>query len=259
MIGEHLDITSNRFRRLELEECVSTNASCLEIAFDGDPGNLWVTAKRQTGGRGTRGRSWDGGTGNLLASLLLIDPSPPERMAELAFVSAVAARNAISELAGDETTISLKWPNDVLLSGRKCGGILLESRQHRSATIVIIGFGINCRNFPENVTYPATSLTREGIDVEAQQVFLLLAKSMAKMLDIWERGDSFGVIRTLWLEHAHGLGEDIKVAVPGKEMIEGRFSGIDSAGHLCVETKTGDILEIPAADIFFGALPENRN
>src|SRR5215813_8400103 len=113
----------------------STNSEALAYARAGERGPLWVTARAQTAGRGRRGRTWVSEPGNLFATLLLTDPAPPDRAAQLSFVAALASR------------LALKWPNDVLCDGAKLAGILIEAEGTRPL-VVAVGIGINCRHHP---------------------------------------------------------------------------------------------------------------
>src|ERR1700746_2041823 len=104
-------------------EIDSTNAEALRLLQRGERGPLWITADRQSAGRGRRGRSWASLAGNLHASLLLSDPGPAENWPQLSFVGALAAHDAVVETAPDiKPQLALKWPNDLLLSGAKFGG-----------------------------------------------------------------------------------------------------------------------------------------
>src|SRR5215468_2238165 len=106
---------------------VSTNSEALSMARQGECGPLWVTAARQSAGRGRRGRAWMSEPGNLFASLLLTNPAAAERRPELAFVAALAVHDAVVEVAADlGPRIAIKWPNDLLVGGDKVAGILIE-------------------------------------------------------------------------------------------------------------------------------------
>src|ERR1043166_8409052 len=114
-------------RLLSLDEVGSTNAEAFARARAGERGPLWITARRQTAGRGRRGRAWVSEPGTLYASLLLTDPAPPQRAAELSLVAALAVHDALAERAAVlGPRLTLKWPNDVLCDGAKLAGILVE-------------------------------------------------------------------------------------------------------------------------------------
>ena len=121
----------------------STNAEALAYARSGERGPLWITARAQSAGRGRRGRAWFSEPGNLYATLLLTDPAPPGRAAELSFVAALAVYDAIARLAPALTPrLALKWPNDVLCEGRKLAGILIEA-EGTAPLVMAIGIGVN--------------------------------------------------------------------------------------------------------------------
>lgn len=152
------------FRHEAMAETPSTNIECFARARAGDGGNLWITAIRQTGGRGRRGRSWVSEPGNLYASLLLIDPAPMDRIGSLPLAFALAVYRAIRAVlptGGDP--LEIKWPNDVLIGRRKTCGILMEAEllpDGRRA--IVIGIGINIAHKPENPLYPVTMLSEHG-------------------------------------------------------------------------------------------------
>src|SRR5262245_56847281 len=98
----------------------STNSEALSLARQGERGPVWVTAARQTAGRGRRGRAWISEPGNLYASLLLTDPGPAERCPQLSFVAALAVYDAVVAIADTlAPRLAIKWPNDLLLGGAK--------------------------------------------------------------------------------------------------------------------------------------------
>ena len=151
------------YRHQAFTDVSSTNTLCLEAAQNGDQGGLWITAERQVQGRGSRGRQWVSEPGNLYASLLLRAPGPDEKLHTLTFAASLAIRDAIYTLPdANSADVELKWPNDVLLNGRKTSGILLESHYVNEARFVIIGIGVNIRHFPSETLHPATSLKEAG-------------------------------------------------------------------------------------------------
>ncbi|MEL7429778.1 MAG: biotin--[acetyl-CoA-carboxylase] ligase [Pseudomonadota bacterium] len=231
----------------------STNTWLLEQAVAGHEGNHWVTAETQTMGKGSRGRSWTGTTGNLFASLLLLNPSVPSKFHELTFVAALALQSAMVKAGLAQTRISLKWPNDVLIDGKKCSGVLLEGSSLPSNPHVVIGIGVNCASFPLQTLHPATSLSACGLDISAGEFFGLLAQAMGEQLGIWDKGQGFASTRQEWLEHAARLGELVSVQIPGHAKKDGRFVSIDDKGYMLLETETGAMERISTADVFFAA------
>ena len=227
----------------------STNAEALAAARSGTRGPLWVVAQAQTGGRGRRGRAWTSAPGNLYASLLLTDPAPPEHVAQLSFVAALAVRDAIVACAPTlAPAVRLKWPNDVLCNGKKLAGILLEGVAG-TPFAVVIGIGVNCRHHPDGNEFPATDLAAEGAQVSPAELLSALSAAMADRVRQWERGDGLAGIRADWLGQAAGIGTVIRVRLEQRELI-GRFEALDRDGRLLLKTEDGAIETIAAGDVF---------
>lgn len=247
-------VVGSDWRVVRLKETVSTNIDVLDRARSGDPGRVWVVAERQTDGRARRGRGWTSEPGNLYASALLIDPCEPRHLPELPFVVAVSARKAVAEAVGARAiSVGLKWPNDLMIRGRKIAGILLETtRTADGRTAVAVGIGINCKHHPPATETPATNLLLEGADVFPEQLFDRLARAFADFLDIWSRGEGFAAIREEWLSHALGIGGPIRVRlVEGED--HGIFEAIDAAGLLVLRRADGTRRLVSAGDVFFPA------
>src|SRR5690242_10790158 len=148
-------------RLVSHELLTSTNSEALALAGKGEGGPLWITAGRQSAGRGRRGRPWVSEPGNLYATLLLTDPAPPEHWPELSFVAALAIHDAVAEVApAIRPQLAIKWPNDLLLDSRKFAGILAEGEggERGDGGAVAVGIGVNCSSHPANTDYPATDL-----------------------------------------------------------------------------------------------------
>ncbi len=223
----------------------STNADALERASAGERGPLWITAKRQTAGRGRRGRTWVSEPGNLYATLLLTDAAPPERAAELSFVAALAVHDAVgARIPGLAARLALKWPNDVLIDGNKFAGILIEGEGRAAA----IGIGVNCVHHPAGTAFPATDLAAAGVRATPDSVFAALAPAMIGRLVQWNRGAGFAAIRTDWLKRAFALNEAIVVAAADGER-SGRFETIDDTGRLVLRRADGTAETVTAGDV----------
>lgn len=246
-------ISANDFRHVALDETVSTNSECLKRAREGDAGNLWITATRQTGGRGRRGRAWFSEPGNLYASLLLIDPAPVERLHALPLAAAVAVHRAVRRvMPPGAPEVAIKWPNDILIDGRKACGILLEGEALPDGRhALVIGCGVNVAAVPEEALYPVTSLRHEGSTVSPVELFAHLFAEMADTLAVWDRGAGIASIIDQWRAAAKGIGEPITVNLPDRSL-SGRFAGIDKEGRLLLDTGTGAPQAIAAGDVFFG-------
>ena len=237
-------------RRIAFETLGSTNAEALAHARAGERGPLWVTAGRQTAGRGRRGNVWTSESGNLYASLLLTDPAPPAHLPELCFVVALGVRDATTaaapRLAG---VLKLKWPNDVLLDGAKLAGILIEAESQGGSTAVAAGIGVNCAHHPSGLAYPVTSLAAHGAAVTPDDLFQALSRAMIQRLAQWNRGSGFAGIRAEWLKHAAGIGGDIVVRLPDREL-SGRFETLDRMGRLMLRLPAGKLEAITVGEVF---------
>jgi BirA family biotin operon repressor/biotin-[acetyl-CoA-carboxylase] ligase len=240
-------------RLLAYDEIDSTNAEALRLKRQGERGPLWITAQRQSAGRGRRGRKWISVPGNLHASLLLSDPSPAEHWPQLSFVAALAVHDAVVGVAPEvRPLMQLKWPNDLLLSAAKFAGILIEGEAGEEAGAVAIGIGVNCTAHPADAAYPATDLVASGAQVTATGLFGALAVKMAGRLAQWNRGQGFATIRADWLARAAGLGDTIRIALADRELV-GRFESLDDAGCLVLIAPDGAETVVAAGDvILFG-------
>jgi BirA family biotin operon repressor/biotin-[acetyl-CoA-carboxylase] ligase len=235
-------------RHIAYDTLGSTNAEALALARAGERGPLWITAQRQDAGRGRRGNAWVSPPGNLYATLLLSEPSPPQSAPQLSFVAALALHDALSEGAPRlGPALRVKWPNDLLVGPAKLAGILIEG-ESEPAFAVGIGFGVNCVSHPAATAYPATDLAAAGAVLPPQTLHAALAQAMARRLTQWARGDGFAAIRDDWLKRAAGLGETIRVRLPAREL-SGRFAGLDEAGRLQLEQPDG-LLAVSAGDVF---------
>jgi BirA family biotin operon repressor/biotin-[acetyl-CoA-carboxylase] ligase len=235
-------------RHLSYETLGSTNAEALALSRAGECGPLWVTAKSQSAGRGRRGSTWVSAPGNLYATLLLSDPSPPELAPQLSFVAALALHDAVADCAGAlGPRLAVKWPNDLLLNGAKLGGILIEG-ESEPLFAVAVGIGVNCVSHPGGTPYPATDLATAGALVTPSRLVATLSTAMQRRLAQWQRGQGFAASRADWLKRAYGLGQDIRVRLPEREL-EGLFKGIDDAGHLQVLERHG-LTTVTAGEVF---------
>lgn len=228
----------------------STNAEALALARAEERGPLWVTAAQQTAGRGRRGNVWTSEPGNLYASLLLTDAGAPPHLPELCFVVALAVLDAVGTVAPSlASKLRLKWPNDLLLDGAKLAGILIEAESVGGRTATVAGIGINCAHHPRDAGYPATDLSIHAGPIMPDVLFHALSGAVAARLAQWDRGAGFAAIRAEWLSHAAGIGGDIVVRLPGRELA-GTFESLDQMGRLMLRLPAGELEAITAGEIF---------
>jgi BirA family transcriptional regulator, biotin operon repressor / biotin---[acetyl-CoA-carboxylase] ligase len=199
----------------------STNERARMLAAEGAPHGTLVTAAAQTAGRGRQGRTWSAPAGRaLLCSLVVRDPP---RLLPL------AAGAAVAEVAGPEALV--KWPNDVLVDGRKVAGILVEGRPQERWAVVGIGLNVALRpeDFPDELRDRATTL---GLDPEA------IEPTLEQLLDSLERWIAASAGEVLEAVRARDALLDKPVRWSGGE---GRGAGIDGDGRLVVATESGTV------------------
>ena len=227
---------------IHLAEVGSTNAWALRARDL--PDGQWVYADSQTAGRGRRGRAWVSDPGNLYASLLVRPRAGEGPAPEFSFVAALALDTALQMWVARDR-LALKWPNDVLLDGVKCAGILLESE----GAGVVIGFGVNIAHHPADTERPATSLAAAGIaPFPPRQLLDGLGGAVEHWREIWAQ-DGFAGIRAAWLARAHGVGQGVTARL-GAETLEGRFEDIGADGALHLRLPGGTLREVHAGDVF---------
>jgi BirA family biotin operon repressor/biotin-[acetyl-CoA-carboxylase] ligase len=234
-----------------LETTGSTNADALARAEAGERGPLWIAARQQYAGRGRRGRSWVSEPGNLYTTLLLTDAAPVSAVYGICFVAAVALHDAVLDAAHGiaPVQLKLKWPNDLLLDGRKIAGILVEGVSQAGRHAAAVGIGVNCRHHPESTEYPATSLASAGYAVEPSDLLERLGETMRRRLDEWQRGVNFEAVRAAWLTRASGVGLPIEVRLPSGTMT-GVFEALDESGALLLRRSDGTRETVAAGDVF---------
>ena len=238
---------------VHLSEIGSTNDEAKARAEAGAPAGTLIWADRQTGGRGRRGRAWHSPPGNLYCSLVLRPTCSAAVAAQLSFVTALGLGEGLSACSPSRAVLRYKWPNDVLLSGRKVAGILLESQPDSRGALdwLVIGVGVNVRTDPPAaaVDFPATSLHAEGFsDVEPAAVLAAFATSFALWFDRWQQ-HGFAPVREAWLAAAAGLGQSIEVRLP-HETLAGRFADLDGDGALVLDSD-GRSQSIAAGAVYF--------
>ncbi len=221
----------------------STSLEAKRQARAGESAGLWVVADEQTAGKGRLGRGWQSLKGNLFASLLLFPACDISKNPELSFVAAVAVAATLRQFTGARVTC--KWPNDVLIEGKKAAGILLETEStgNPQKPWVVVGIGINVAASPEEADFPTTHLNAHLTEkVDRNAVFEVLSHKFSDALTRWAR-DGFGPIRTLWLNQAHGREKPIRIETD-KKILEGAFIGLSATGALLLEDFQGTVHEI---------------
>jgi BirA family transcriptional regulator, biotin operon repressor / biotin---[acetyl-CoA-carboxylase] ligase len=231
-----------------LDAVDGTNAEARRRAEQGAPHLTLVWAQEQLAGRGRRGRAWASPRGNLYATLLLRPRVPIALWGQLSFVDAVALRQAlVAHLPELDARLRLKWPNDLLLDGRKLSGTLLEAS---GADWVLIGTGVNLASHPQGTETPATSLAAHGLTLAPEVLLPTYAEAQLAWFERWQV-EGFAPVRARWLEHAIGLGGAVTVRLADKTFA-GRFSALDESGALLLE-QGSELRRIEAGEVFLPA------
>jgi len=238
------------YRLVRYDTVGSTNDEAKCLARAGAKEWTLVWALEQTAGRGRQGRAWVSPRGNLYASLILRPDCSIGQTAQLGFVAALAVGDTVSAIFEPFHGLAFKWPNDVLLRGRKVAGILLESesRQGKDPEFVVIGIGINLVSSPTATEFPATSLAEQDLgQMSPGEALEEFARHFCTCARRW-REDGFAPIRMAWLARAMSLGELIRVRL-GSAVLHGRFVDIDQHGALLLES-AGEFRRVAAGEVF---------
>lgn len=241
------------FHLHKLEAVDNTNEEAKRLADKGAPSGALVIARTQTSGRGRRGRAWSSPVGNLYSSLLLRPTCSLADAARLTFLISVAMAEAVEIVTGGKVRPDCKWPNDLMVNGRKICGILLESASNQGAATdyLVIGAGVNVAFFPDDAERPATSLAALGSPVSVDDLVSAYVGRIAHWLPIWEQ-DGFAAIRDAWLMRGYGIGKPVVARLPKREL-EGTFVGLDEDGSLILREDSGLEHRIGAGEVFFAA------
>jgi BirA family biotin operon repressor/biotin-[acetyl-CoA-carboxylase] ligase len=234
----------------------STSDLCVARAREGEADGFAVLALRQTAGRGSRGRTWQSAEGNLNLSVLLRPGGPAAEAGAWSLLAGVALIEALAAVwpgpqqqeAPRDLGLSLKWPNDVLLRGRKIAGILLDSSATPEGTLawLVIGLGANLAEAPRVFGRGTASLGEAGPAPWPG----VAAKAVLERLAAWRRvrqEQGVAAIREAWLRHAHPLGSRMRLT-GAAILVGGRFAGLTDQGHLLLETG-GELRSFAAGEV----------
>ena len=219
-----------------LDIVTSTSDHLLAALKDGAPEGTAIRANVQTKGRGRRGREWDSPRGNLYVSILLRPTRPLSEWPSLSLVAGLALYDAILPFR-PSSSLGLKWPNDLLFHDRKCAGLLLEVQDDA----IMLGCGVNLHASPVSVEgWPPISLNDplaqsaplEAAPLDADTLMSSLAETLPHRYNQWGEG-GFANLQEDWHAAAAHLGQDLVISRM-EDSLEGRFTGLDASGNLCL-------------------------
>ena len=239
-------------RRLHLyDEVGSTQDTAKRLAEEGAPEGTLVIAELQTSGRGRMGRSWLSPKGKGLWMSLVLRPDVPVLCTpQLTLLVAVALCRSLRRQTGLD--IGIKWPNDLLVDGRKISGILLESSaEEERLRHVIAGVGISVNlepdDYPSELKPKAVSLRMAaGRPFDRTETAALFLETLENLYDLY-RTEGFGPIRLLWEAHSVSLGRPAVLKTP-HETVEGVPLGLTDHGALRIRTADGSVRDIFSAE-----------
>ncbi len=233
-----------------IPEVGSTNDVARDLLRAGATPGFVVRADIQTGGRGRRGRAWASPAGNLYMSAAIAPDRPTPEWPLLSLMAAASlAESLITVTNGDlGGRIGIKWPNDVLVGGRKISGILLETEMVSGRMAAVVGIGVNIASHPDGTRLGATHLDEvasghSGID----GVFAGILEALDGQLTAWEQDGAEHALAT-WRRHGLWIGERISVET-GQGDIAGRFEGVTDAGLLRLRGDDGRETVHAAGDV----------
>lgn len=236
-------------------EIDSTSAELARRARAGDLSPVWIQAGKQTAGKGRRGRAWESQKGNLFCSgLFPIEDGDLEAAARLSYAAALAVAQTCDAFIPPDL-IAIKWPNDILVSGAKAAGILLESGTGPAGEWLCVGIGLNLLNAPQDTPYPVTSLSAH-MDVDDPEKIPTAMGALAILADCFESWrtiyskEGFAPIREAWLARAAGLGQPITARLMSGD-VRGTFIGLSKKGELKVQETGGAVTYISSGEVFF--------
>lgn len=235
-----------------VESCSSTQIIAHKLAQEGAPGGTVVLTETQTAGRGRMARKWDSAAGKgVWMSVILRPDVVPQKAPQFTLVTAVAVVRAIEEVTKLQPKI--KWPNDILLNGKKCTGILTELQSDADGIqALIIGIGLNINqektDFDPEIQATATSLKMESGDTVSRQK---LVQSLLYYLEIYTQmyiEEGFGLLKVMWESYSTTIGHPIRARMTN-QTLEGIAEGITEDGVLQLRTADGKLHGIYSADI----------
>ena len=216
----------------------STNTKAKELAEAGHPSGTLVVADQQTLGRGRRGRSWESPAGTGIFMTLMLKPDiNPNNASMLTLVAAMATARAITEVTGEAAQI--KWPNDIVMNGKKVVGILTEmSAQFDYINHIVVGIGINVHNeeFPEEIAKTASSLLLEcGHRIHRASLIEAFLEEFERLYAVYLETEDMSGLQKEYDSLLVNRGRQVRVLDP-KEPFEGKAMGITKKGELIVDT-----------------------
>ncbi len=251
------DVLMGGTRLVAFDALDSTNLEAMRRAAMGETGPLWITAQRQTEGRGRSGRGWVTGSGDLAATYVWSTACAPVALNQLSLVAGVAVHQALAQVldtAINSQQLRLKWPNDVLIGSAKLAGILVETSSFGDRVVAAIGIGVNVAHAPAGVGRTTTRLAAWVPQCSPRSVLHAIDRSLCDWLQTWQDGAGFSRVRERWLAQSIARGTPIKVHI-GDKLVTGTYDGLDVDGSLLLLEDGAGLRRIRAGDVDLTTVP----
>lgn len=233
------------------DEIGSTNDEAFRLGLAGAPEGTALIANRQSAGKGRMQRVWHSpADSNIYTSIILRPQIDPARAPQISILAGVAAADVLESYCPDR--IKLKWPNDILINGKKVCGILSQAKTTASEVdFIVLGIGINVNirygKFPKEISNLATSLAIEtGGEISRPELIISLYEKLTK----WYKQllqDGFCKVKEKWLSLTPMIGEHVHV-IFGEEAVNGKAIGLDEDGSLILLTAENKEIKVSAGD-----------
>ena len=233
-----------------VEEAGSTNELVGERARSGAAEGLVITAEHQTAGRGRLDRTWETPARSALTFSLLLRPTVPTY--SWPWLPLLAGYAVDKALKADGFEASVKWPNDVLLDGRKVAGILVERVDTDLGPAAVVGVGLNVGMTAEELPVPeATSLAVAGTAPDRTDLLIDVLASVWESYTTWQEGGDLAGMRLAesYVAACATIGAQVRVDLPSGEVLTGTATGLDPSGRLMVELNGGGSTAVSAGDV----------
>ncbi len=238
---------------LFLEQTDSTNSFVLRNHNLLQTPGLVVYAGRQSSGRGRAGRTWYSDLeGNLYASLVIHPGLPSDLLPAMTIFAGLSVFEALMKFG--LKALSIKWPNDILVQGKKVCGILCESKEIRKGEhAVVVGVGLNIKGrpeeFPEEIRHRVTTLESEGVDADRDEILELLVSNLDQILiQVHKNGPAHAFKR--WQNVSSSLGKTVSFEMDGRGL-EGKIQGLDERGGLLVRLSDGKTVPVLSGEVLY--------
>lgn len=234
----------------------TTMVEARRYADEGALSGTVIVALQQSLGRGRLGRTWVSDPGNLYATFILRPRIQLKEAGKLSLIIGLALKRVL-ETYIESCRIKLKWPNDVLVEGKKVGGILIEMipGSEEGTFVLLVGIGVNVMHAPSDVFYPATSLSHEGIHIDPLQLIQSLHDELISLVNKFSEGQ-YPDWHQDWMDSSFGIEGPVSLFQDSNEpMASGVFAGIDENGSLLIRDEAGSEKAYYVGDVVFGQIP----